>query len=70
MRHESKPRLADKRDNSSPVEQQISGEMALNVVPVDVVYDEWECVYQREKEEGVCDPSMEDLKPLIRNSGK
>lgn len=44
MRHESKPSLADKCHNSSPVEQQISGEVALHVVPVNVVYDEWKCV--------------------------
>lgn len=44
--------------------------MMLHVMPPDVVYNEWECVQERKDKKGVGNPSMEDLKPLVRNSGE
>lgn len=44
--------------------------MRLHVVPPNVVHDEWKCVQERKEKEGIGDPSVEDLKSLVGNSGQ
>lgn len=44
--------------------------MILHVMPPNVVHNEWECVQERKDKEGVRDPSVEDLKLLVRNSSE
>ena len=44
MRHESKPGLEYKRNDTRPVEQQTGREMRFHIMPADVVHDEWECM--------------------------
>jgi hypothetical protein len=42
--------------------------MLLHIVPVDMVYNERERVHERQDEEDIGDPSVEDLESLMRNS--
>ena len=69
MRHESEPCLKNKSNYARPIEQQAFGKMGLHVIPMNVVYDKWECMKQGEDEKRIGDPSMEDLEPLMRNTG-
>jgi hypothetical protein len=39
-------------------------------MPMDVVHNEGECVQERKNEKGISNPSMEDLKSLVRHSGE
>jgi hypothetical protein len=70
MRHEGEPCLEDDRNYTRPIKDQALGEMHLHIMPVNVVYNEGECVQERKDEESVSDPSVEHLEPLMRHSCK
>lgn len=42
--------------------------MRLHIMPVDVVHDEGKGVQQGKNEEGIGDPSVEDLEPFMGHS--
>ena len=70
MRCKCKPRLEDQCNDAGPVEDKIRSEVVLHVMPPDVVHNEWECVQERKDKEGIGNPSVEDLKSLVRDSRK
>lgn len=44
--------------------------MVLHIMPPNMVHDEGERVQERKNKEGIRNPSVEDLKPLVRDSRK
>lgn len=65
MRHESEPRLTYEGHDTCPVEKETRREMGFHVMPMDMVYNEWECVQKGENEEGIRNPSMENLQSFV-----
>jgi hypothetical protein len=39
-------------------------------MPVNVIHNKGECMHERKNEESIGDPSVKDLKPLMRNTRK
>jgi hypothetical protein len=70
MRHKGEPRLTDDGDYARPIEEQALGEMALHIIPVNMIYNKWECVHQSKNEKGIGNPSVEHLEPLMRHTRK
>lgn len=65
MRHKSQPCLEDEGDYACPVEEQAASEMRLHVLPLDVIYNEWKSMQKRKDKEGVSNPPVKYLKPLM-----
>jgi|SRR5690242_18010804 len=69
MRGKGQPRLENKRDDTSPVEQSAHHcDLHNHIVEMDVIHNEWESVHQCKEEEGISGPSVEHLDLLVRYS--
>jgi hypothetical protein len=68
VRRKGQPRLEDQCDDAGPVEEEIASELFFHVMPTNVVHDEGECMQERQDKESVGNPSVENLKSLVRNS--
>lgn len=70
MRGEGQPCLENERDYPGPVEQSTHhSHLHDHVVEANMVNDEWKGMHQREEEESISSPSMEDLDLLVRYPG-
>lgn len=67
VRSKGKPGLDKECNDASPIEYKIFCKMLLHIMPPNMKHNEWKCVQEREDKEGIGDPSMEDLKSLVRN---
>ena len=64
-----KPSLENQRNNASPVKYSaVHRHFHDHIMEPDVKDDEWESVHERKEEEGIGDPSVEQLQLLMRNS--
>jgi hypothetical protein len=68
VRSNGQPGLENERNDAGPVEYEIGSEMGLHVMRPNVEHNEWECMQERKDKEGIGNPSVENLKSLVRNS--
>jgi len=67
VRSKGKPCLGNQCNDSGPVEYETRRKMFFHVMPSDMVYNKRESVQQGKYKEGIGDPSVENLKPFVRD---
>ena len=69
-RRKGKPALNEKCDNAGPVFEDVTDRDFVDHIMVsNVPNNKRECMHQRKKHEGICDPPMKDLQLLMCDSG-